>query len=129
MENNDRPRSGSRHATSRDQELITELSALARNGAPIERDDRKTADQWSTVRFYPMLMVVGLGVLSVGVGAVCLPPGFGSYVAVAVFFFVLLTAVLAMNSKHREAYVERQMANGMSRSEAEREYSNRYDGS
>jgi hypothetical protein len=117
--------------SSYDPQLISELSALARNGTANDQHKQRTEAEakWSTVRHYPILAFVGLSVLMWGVSAVCFSDGIASYFGVGIFFFALLGGVLAMNGKHREAYVERQMANGLSRQEAEREYMKRYDGS
>jgi hypothetical protein len=127
---NKRERENHSFGSGRNQKLIAELSELARNGTSRDQDrHRSEADaRWSSIRPYPVLTLIGLIAISGGLSALCLSDGIASYLAVGVFFFAIMGVILRMNGEHREAYVERQVANGISRQEAESEYRNRYDG-
>jgi hypothetical protein len=118
-------------ASGRDQQLRTELADLARNGTPEDRNVRRASAEadWSSARAYPLLMLGALLAMSAALSGICLSVGIASYVGVGAFALALIGAVVMLNGKHRQAYVNRQMANGMSRADAERDYINRYDGS
>jgi hypothetical protein len=122
---------GKVYGGSREHHLIAELSNLARNGPTADQSLRRSEAEahWSSMRLYPLLMLAGLLSLSAGFSSFCFTGGVGSYIGVGVLFLGLMGTVMWFNSKHREAYVARQMANGVSRADAERDYSNRYDGS
>jgi hypothetical protein len=119
------------HGVGRDQHLIAELSVLARNGTPVEQSQRRdeAEEQWTTARWYPLLMLGGLLAASAGLAGICFSSGVVPYVGVVVVFLGLMGTVIWGNGKHREAYVARQIAHGMSCMEAQREYRNTYDGS
>jgi hypothetical protein len=119
------------YGAGRDQHLIAELSNLARNGTTVEQGQRRdeAEAQWTTARWYPLLMLGTLLTLSAGLAGICFNSGVMSYVGVAILFLGLMGSVMWGNNKHQEAYIAQRIANGMSRADAERDYRNRYDGS
>jgi hypothetical protein len=121
-------RSGTGHSSER---IVAELAELARNGSPADREHRRQEAnaKWSAMSSYPILMVGVLLAISAAVPAVCFSGGIASYIGVGVLFLALMSAIVWMNGRHRDAYVERLTAQGMSRAEAERDYMNLYDGS
>jgi hypothetical protein len=110
------------------QQLRNELIDLARNGTPQDRDERRldAENTWSEVKYYPILMIGFLVILSTGAAGICFSGGAGSYIGLGIFTIALFTGVFWLNKRHQEAYIVREIAHGKSRIEAEREYRKKY---
>jgi hypothetical protein len=108
--------------------LIAELSAMARNPKPQRQgvDKAKADANWAKVKHQPIVMLITLLGLSLVGSIVCFGSGASAYIGVFIFAVVLILAVTNLNNTHKSAYVERQILRGVSRQDAERDYSDRY---
>lgn len=112
----------------RDQQLLAELTDLARNGPKISKVDAvgNAEQRWQTVRGYPYLAIGALLFLSTaGAGILC-RIGTIAYPALAVTAVGFIYGVVRLNQTHRKAFVERERAGGMSERDAIKLYESKY---
>jgi hypothetical protein len=119
-----------RPATDPHQAIRDELTDMARNGspatrkfAPVEQAQKNlnAAGRTSALR---LLQLIAFGAI-----AACLPVTPLAYIGVAICAVGLIAAIVRLNNRHRDAYMQLQKLNGFSEIEALRNYTNRYSGS
>jgi hypothetical protein len=106
-------------------ELRAELAMTARGPVKPHNPDQPSVTKRNPV-VSPLVLILGLVVLSVAAGPLLSVFGNPQYIALGVFCFVLFGAVFACHRSHRLAYVERMQAAGMSELDAYRSYNARY---
>jgi hypothetical protein len=107
-------------------DLRAELAIMARGAADPRSTEQKAIPKRKTTVFGPLAVLLGLVVLSVVAGPLLLVFGNAQYIALGAFCIVLFGAVFVYNRSHRDAYIARMQADGMSELDAYRAYRARY---
>jgi UDP-N-acetylmuramyl pentapeptide phosphotransferase/UDP-N-acetylglucosamine-1-phosphate transferase len=107
-------------------ELQAELANIARGAANPRPADQKASTVRKTPTLGPLAVLLGLVVLSVAAGPLLSVFGNAQYIALGVVCVVLFGAVFAYSRSHRDAYIARMQAAGMSELEAYQAYNARY---
>jgi hypothetical protein len=116
---------------------MVEFTDVARSGPKPAKTDstpasrtvamRNAERRWKTVRRYPYLAFGGMW-LMIPVGTFVLSPmGVLAYPVIALMAVGLIFAVVRLNRVHKRAFVEREMAGGMSDGEAVKLYESKYN--
>jgi hypothetical protein len=106
------------------------LVALARLGTyqgPLVADTKLAAQgQWEASQTLPLLATLVVAGASAVLSQIGLDGGPGSPVGIAVFGVCLVLVVKRVGRSYRDVFIGAEMANGLSRDEAEADYQSRY---